>query len=128
MELLFKTAMCAAAAGILALIIKKTNPEMAAILGLAAAGAIIYAAGTQLGEIIDFFTGIFHETGLNEGILGVVLKTTAVTVITRISSDLCRDAGHSASSSAIEFFGAVTVLCMGMPLFETLMQMINSMT
>lgn len=126
MELLLKTGLCAVSAGILALVIKKSNPEIAALMGFAAAAVILYAACGQMSQIMDFLRNLAERAGIDSAVFGIILKTIAVTVVTRLASDACRDAGHTASSSAIEFFGSVTVLCMAIPIFEVMMQMIDA--
>ena len=56
-----------------------------------------------------------------------VLKCVGIGVVTRLSADICRDAGQSAASSAVELCGAACALVTAMPLIRTLLQMISEM-
>ena len=87
----------------------------------------MFAAVEVISEVLDFLRTILEHTSLSEDIFGIVLKAVAIAIITKIASDVCKDAGQSASSSAIELVGSATVLYIALPLFETMIQMINSL-
>ena len=127
MDILLKIAAVGVAASVLAMVLKKNSPEIALLLTVATASLIMFAAVEVISEVLDFLRTILDYTSLSEDIFGIVLKAVAIAIITKIASDVCKDAGQSASSSAIELVGSATVLYIALPLFETMIQMINSL-
>lgn len=127
MDILLKIAAVGVAASVLAMVLKKNSPEIALLLTVATASLIMFAAVEVISEVLDFLRTILEYTSLSEDIFGIVLKAVAIAIITKIASDVCKDAGQSASSSAIELVGSATVLYIALPLFETMIQMINSL-
>jgi len=122
MDILLKCAAAAVTAAVLGLVIKKNNPETALLMALAAAVLLLLAAFSALGNMFDFVRELIHMTGLPEGIVPIVLKTVAVAVITGLVSDVCRDAGQAALSSACETVGAMAAMYMALPLFEIVLE------
>ncbi len=127
MDILLKIAAVGVAASVMAMVLKKNSPEIALLLTVATASLIMFAAVEVISEVLDFLRTILEYTSLSEDIFGIVLKAVAIAIITKIASDVCKDAGQSASSSAIELVGSATVLYIALPLFETMIQMINSL-
>lgn len=127
MDILLKIAAVGVAASVMAMVLKKNSPEIALLLTVATASLIMFAAVEVISEVLEFLRTILEYTSLSEDIFGIVLKAVAIAIITKIASDVCKDAGQSASSSAIELVGSATVLYIALPLFETMIQMINSL-
>ena len=127
MDILLKIAAVGVAASVMAMVLKKNSPEIALLLTVATVSLIMFAAVEVISEVLEFLRTILEYTSLSEDIFGIVLKAVAIAIITKIASDVCKDAGQSASSSAIELVGSATVLYIALPLFETMIQMINSL-
>ena len=113
---------------VLALLLKKSAPELALALSLAicviAAGL---AAGlfAQMKEIIDLAR---EQTGLSPAIVSPVFKCVGVGVVTRLAADLCKDAGQGAVASAVELCGTGCAIVTAMPLLRSLLQMIGEIS
>lgn len=127
MSVIVKAAAIAIAGAILTLLLKKSAPEMSFALSLAisllAAGL---AAGVmeELTEIIDLAR---EQTGLSPAVVGPVVKCIGIGVVTRLSADLCKDAGQGAIASSVELCGAACALTAALPLVRTLLQMVSDM-
>ena len=127
MTLLVKAAAVGVLGAVSALLLKKTAPEMSLVLGMAAcilAGCVAAELLSGLRQLLDLLR---DSTGLSPAVTGPVLKCVGAAVITRISSDLCRDAGQSAVASAVELCGAACALTAALPLIHTLIEMIRDM-
>lgn len=125
MTLLIKAAALGLAGAVIALLLKKNAPE----LGLALSMAVcLMAAGlamelfAQLREVIQLAQ---DQAGLSPAIVSPVLKCVGIGVITRLSADICKDAGQGAIASAVEICGASCALVTAMPLIRSLLQMIG---
>lgn len=127
MDLLIKAAAAAVAAAVLGLVLKGARPEFSLLLALAAGCFVIVLAAETLLDVVDFLYMLSDYTGLSGQVFGIVLKAIAIAAVTRLASDVCKDAGHAASSVSLELIGSVTVLYTALPLFETMLQMINTL-
>lgn len=114
-------------AALMALLLRRKNPEMAAALSIAAVTAISlsalrYAASFQE---LTAVTRSLLEGG--EIFLLPVLKCLAVALTTRLASDLCRDASQSALASAVELAGSLCALGITLPLILQVLKQIGGL-
>ena len=122
MDILLKCAAAAVTAAVLGLVIKKNNPEIALLLALGTACAVLLAAFSAADEVLKFFKEFTDLTGLPDEIVPIVLKTVAVAIITGLVSDICKDAGQAALSSVCETAGAMAAMYIALPLFKIVLE------
>ena len=127
MELYFKLAISCIIAAILSLLIKKYNPEISFLMVIVAVLGCIFTSITLLKELYERLQSI-HNLALYD-ITGfkTLLKCVTVSVLSQITSCICKDGGHSATSVALEFAGNLAILICLSPLFATLFQMIGDL-
>ena len=116
MELVWKAAVLGAAAALLGLLLQKTEPAQALLLGLAAAGAVLLLTLGLFRELRAVFEDLCREAGIGAALTLPVLKSLGITVVGRSSAELCRDAGQSAAASALETCTAAAALYTALPL------------
>lgn len=127
MTLLVKAAAAGLAGSVMALMLRRSAPELGFLLGTAVS---LLAAGLALElitELLELVSELRDETGLSPAVTGPVMKCVGVGIVTRLSADLCRDAGQSAPASAVELCGAACAMAAAMPLIRSLLRMINDM-
>ena len=128
MTLLVQAAALGLVGAMVGLLLKKNAPELGLALSLA---ICLMAAGmamelfAQLKEIIDLAR---TQTGLSPAIVSPVLKCVGIGVVTRLATDLCKDAGQGAIASAVEMCGAACAMVTALPLIRSLLQMISELT
>ena len=66
--------------------------------------------------------------GLLPELFTPLLKTAAIALISRVGSDLCRDAGESAMASLVETAGAFGAILVSLPLMEAVWEMLQVLT
>ncbi len=120
-----KAAITGVAGAILALLLKRSAPE----LGLALSIAVSLLGAVLAVQLMDGLREIFdllrEDTGLSPAVVGPVLKCVGVGIVTRLSADICRDAGQSAGASAVELCGAACALVTALPLIRSLLETIR---
>ncbi len=127
MSMLIKIAAVAVAGTVLSLVIKKNSPEMALMLTVSLALIALYLAFDTIREITDFIKSLADAARISPAVLTIVIKTIGVSIVTKLSADVCRDAGQSSVASGIELAGAFAALYISLPLFKTVMSMIESL-
>ena len=127
MDFIIKAAIVGIVGALIALVLKKSNPEMALLLILAAGAVILVFAMDIISDIREVINMASSISDLSPAILAPVLKCVGIGIITRLASDLCKDAGAGAISSAVELAGAASALYVALPILKTLIQMIGEL-
>lgn len=127
MELAVKAAGIALVGCILADLLKKSGGQTALLLAAAVCCALTALAAAVLKQITDFTGSVCELAALSAPAVTTVLKTVGIALITRLTCDLCRDAGQTAMSSAAEFVGSAAAVYVSLPLMKTVLDMIGSL-
>lgn len=128
MELVVKVAAVALIAALCTLLIKSKNSEQAFMLGIAAAVVIVAATAGFLSEIIDFLKELIELSNLSGAVFLPVIKCIGIAIITKLSCELCKDAGQAGIASAVEYIGAVAAVYTTLPLLKTTIQLLVNFT
>ena len=127
MELAIKAAALGAVAAIGALLIKKSNPEIALLLAAAVIACMTAGVLRLAGALWEVINAAQSLSGLSSGVFLPVLKCVGIGITAKICADLCRDASQGAIASTVELVGSVAAVYVCLPLISTLMKMIGGM-
>lgn len=83
------------------------------------------ASVSYLTPIIDFFDKLKVLGNLDSELVGIVIKTVGIGFIGEITSLICVDAGNSALGKTLQFLTAAVMLCISIPLFKSLLEIIE---
>ena len=109
---------------LLALVIKRGNPEAALLLTLSAAVAVLLSLAGSLEVLLDFLNQLVEESGLSRDLFLPLYKTVGIALVVNIGGGLCRDAGESALGSVVETVGAVCALLAALPLLRAVLALL----
>lgn len=112
---------------VLGLMIKKNTPEMALLLSVAVGGIILLSLLQEAGEIWNFLWDLTKRTGVPQAVFSPLMKTVGIAIVTKIGSDLCRDAGESAMASLVETAGAICAILAALPLLQSVIELVEEM-
>ena len=127
MEVIVKCAGLALLAAVVCLLIKRSNPEMAFSVSSAAIAVLLLGTlglTTNLNNIIHSARNIL---GVSSTLIQPVIKCVGIAAVTRIASELCRDASQSAIAAAVEIAGTLCAAAVAMPLLLSILEMIGGM-
>lgn len=127
MDVMIKAAAIALISAVAALSIRKYNPEMAYVSGVACAILISIAAVSMLAAVKDFLEGIISSTGISSVIFLPAIKCTAIAVISKIVSGFSKDAGQTGVASAVEYLGAAAAILTVIPLMSSVLKTIEDL-
>ena len=96
-ELMGKAAAVAVTAALCGAVLRRGAPELALLLSLAAGVWILLAAWDGLRETARLMEELALLAGLDRGVVEPVLKTVVLSVVTRLTSEVCRSAGRAGS-------------------------------
>ena len=127
MTVLVKAAAAGVTGSVMALLIRRSAPE----LGFAVSAAVAILAGLLAAQAVSGLTELLtlaeENTGLSPAVVSPVLKCVGIGIVTRLSADLCKDAGQSAAASGVELCGAACALVTALPLIRALMKLVTEL-
>lgn len=127
MELIVKAAALALTAALIGIVLRRTNPELSLLLSICTVVLIMGAALGFVKSFTELAQTVQRIFGVSETLIKPVLKCVAVAIITKMTSDLCKDSSQAAAASAVELAGTVCALCIIMPLLMSMLTAIGGM-
>ena len=127
MELIVKAAALAMTAALIGIVLRRTNPELSLLLSICTVVLIMGAALGFAKSFTELAQTVQRIFGVSETLIKPVLKCVAVAIITKMTSDLCKDSSQAAAASAVELAGTVCALCIIMPLLMSVLTAIGGM-
>lgn len=127
MELIVKAAALALTAALIGIVLRRTNPELSLLLNICTVVLIMGAALGFAKSFTELAQTVQRIFGVSETLIKPVLKCVAVAIITKMTSDLCKDSSQAAAASAVELAGTVCALCIIMPLLMSMLTAIGGM-
>ena len=125
MEIFWKAVGGSLIALILGMILEKRSPDAATVLTLLVCCMLLGVAMRFLSPIIDFYHTLSSLGGLDRDNMEILMKATALGLISQISSMLCADAGNSALGKGIEIVAVCAILWISLPLLSSLVELIG---
>lgn len=126
MSTFLKAAAVILTALILWVCLNKYNKDMSLLLSLAVCGIVLIAAFTAMKPVIDFLDRLQQTGNLDSDLLQVILKAVGIGLLGEMCGDLCKDAGNATMGKALQFFAAVTILWLSLPVFEKLLTLLET--
>ena len=122
MENLFRVAGLSLIGCFLILLLKKELPVYAFLLGCGIAGVILVYLITLLEEARREVSNWLSDWSVDGALVLCLFKVCLTSVVTRIASELCRDAGQGSLAYVTELFGTLSALIMALPVFRSLLK------
>ena len=116
MELVVKAAVICVVVALTAVLLQRDTPEMSLLLVLAAIAAVMTFALGFYHDLREMALTLLAETGLDGTLFLPILKIIAISLVTRLGGDVCRDGGQKALASAMDVAGALCALLAARPL------------
>lgn len=127
MDLIVKVTAACLLGALLAALLKKSNPELALLLAVAACVIVLAVVIKGLDEIFAFLDEIVTWGGLSADIFSPLWKTVGIALVTRVGTELCKDAGENAMASLVEMTGAFGAVLVAIPLFQAAWEMLRAL-
>lgn len=128
MDFLWKCATLGIIASLLGLALRKEREEQALLLGLAAAALIFVSALQSLQGVEELLRRAGERAGLTAVLTVPVQKSLGLALLGRFSASLCRDAGQASAAQAVELASACAILCVSLPLLQSLLELVFAYT
>lgn len=127
MEVMVKLAAVGVTAVVLSAVLRKNTPELALLLVLAAGLWMLALAAQGLGAAVALMEELAQLAGLSEALLEPVFKTVALSILTRLTVEICRSAGEGGAAAFVETAGTVLALLAALPLVRAVAQLMGEL-
>ena len=127
MDLMVKVAAGAITAAVLGVVLRKNTPELALLLALAAGLWMVALVADGLGAVVALMEELTSLAGLSEELLEPVVKTVALSILTRLTAEVCKSAGEGGVAAIVETAGTVLALVVALPLVRAVVLMMTEM-
>ena len=117
-----KLAAVGVTAVVLSAVLKRTTPELALLLTLAAGLWMLALAADGLGAAAALIRELAQQAGMAEALLEPVVKTVALSILTKLTAEICRSAGEGGVAAFVETAGASLALLAALPLVRAVAQ------
>ena len=118
-----KVAAVAVAAALCAAVVRRGAPEIALALVLAAGTWVLLSVTESFLAAAALLKELAGLAGLDEQVVEPVFKTVVLSVLTKLTGEVCRAAGESGLAAAVETAGTVLALAAALPLVRGVMEM-----
>ena len=127
MEAMAKLTAVGVTAVVLSAVLRKNTPELALLLVLAAGVWMLVLVADGLGAVVALMEELADQAGLSETLLEPVMKTVALSILTRLTAEICRSAGEGGVAAFVETAGTVLALLAALPLVRAVAQLMGEL-
>ena len=127
MELILRCSAVAVTMALVCLLIKKTNPEIAMLLSICSVCVMLIAIFGMSKTVVSLVDTIKQLYGTGSSYISPIIKCLAISIITKVSCDFCKEAGQAAASSTLELAGTVCALTVALPMLTNVLKLIGGM-
>lgn len=127
MEAMAKLAAVGVTAVVLSAVLKKNTPELALLLALAAGLWMLAQAAAGLGAAVAMMRELAGQADVSEVLLEPVVKAVALSILTKLTAELCKSAGEGGVAAFVETAGAALALLAALPLVRAVAQLMGEL-
>ena len=123
MELYWK----AAAAVLIVLVVGQaiSQKDLALVLTMICSVMVGLILISYLEPVVEFLTELRQFGDLQGNMLNILLKSLGIGIVTQIIQMVCKDSGNSSLGQAVQLLGTAVILWLSLPVFTSLMDIIQ---
>ena len=119
-ELLLRVSGLAILAAVVCIILKQLRVEFAPFVRIGATALILLLLLPVMEQVIGEFGGLIGNQAV-EPYANVMIRALGISLLCRITSDVCRDAGEAGLASGVEMAGKLLILLLCLPLIRQIL-------
>ena len=127
METLLKICAIGIAALIIISIVKTYKPEFTVEVTLCAGMILLYFIIDSLKYGFGFIADIYEDLSYGKEYFPIILKVLGIAYITESAAAICQDAGEKSIASKVELAGKIAIFFAAIPVFTSLLDLLNSL-
>ena len=121
---ILKIAALGIVSAVLVLTIKKTHPEMAIQLSIAAGVVLFLFSIDYLKEVVSFIRDFSNQFSFAYSSILLVIKIIGIAYVCEFTVQILKDAGESGIASKVELAAKLLVVVISLPLLSTFLDLV----
>ena len=127
MELMVRLTAVGVTAAVLCAVLRKNTPELALLLALTAGVWMLFLTVDILNQGLEVLRELTELTGVGDELVRPVVKVVALSLLTRITAEVCRSAGERGIAAFVETGGTVLALGVSLPLVRAVIVLMGEL-
>ena len=127
METLLKICAIGIAALIIISLVKTYKPEFTVEVTLCAGMILLYFIIDSLKLGFGFIADIYEDLSYGKEYFPIIIKVLGIAYITEFAAAICQDAGEKSIASKVELAGKIAIFFAAIPVFTSLLDLLNSL-
>ena len=82
---------------------------------------------TDISDIANTIESLLRKISIDEEFSEILFKSIGICFLSTLACDLCKDCNENAMASNVKMFGRITVLLLAMPLYSSVISLIDEM-
>lgn len=107
------------------IILKQTKPELSFAVTVTGVIVILLFIVEALQNTLSVFSSIASVTGIENGLLKILIKIVGVGYLTEFASGVLQDFGGNSLADKVALGGKITIVLLSLPVIEGLLNMIK---
>ena len=120
---IFKIIGIAFVTAISAILLKSTKPELSFAVTITGVIIILMFVVDMLQNTVNILSTIAKLTGIENGLIKILLKIVGVGYLTEFSAGLLNDFGSAAVADKVILGGKLTILILSLPIIESVLKL-----
>ena len=126
MEILKISALALCAVMIIVLV-KNYKPEFGIYVAIGCSVLILYFLVDSLKYAFVYLSNLYDQLEYGKSYFPIIIKILAIAYITEFTSQLCKDAGESSIASTVELAGKIIIFCVAIPVFVSILNIVQEL-
>lgn len=122
---IFKVIGVAFITAISTILLKGTKPELSFAVTVTGVIVILLFVVDSLQSTVTIFKTIAEITGVENGLIKVLIKIVGVGYLTEFGAGILNDFGSGAVADKVVLAGKITIVVLSFPVLESLLQMVR---
>ena len=127
MGIAVKAAAIGITGSIVALLLRRTVPELSLMVSLAAGLMAAFLCIGVTAELAEAYENLAQKSGISSVLLTPVIKCVGIALVSQLGGQLCKDASQGAAAAFVELCGALCALCVALPLISSLVSVVEGL-
>ena len=126
-EAAVKMAVLAVSGLLCAGVVRRGAPEFALILALGTGVCVLLVVQDAMTQVMAAISRLSELSGMEGEVLEPVVKTVAISILTKITGELCRCGGEGGIAAFVETGGTILALGAALPLAEGVLELMGQL-
>ena len=122
---IFKIIGVAFVTAITAILLKSTKPELSFSVTVTGVIIILVFVADMLQNTVNIIAAIANLTGIENGLVKILLKIVGIGYLTEFSAGILNDFGSNAVADKVILGGKLTILILSLPIIEGVLKLVS---